>query len=100
MKESYCGALKRYKEELSKPIDEASTFLSNMESELNNLCNESPTVTAAAGGTADRNYNHSGKNIRLHRTIFISLERNTKTAPNGQLNLHIYPPSLKNTVYG
>ncbi|OMO86276.1 hypothetical protein CCACVL1_09673 [Corchorus capsularis] len=36
--ESYCEVLHRYKEELSKPFDEATTFLSNIESQLNNLC--------------------------------------------------------------
>ncbi|OMP09380.1 hypothetical protein COLO4_05551 [Corchorus olitorius] len=36
--ESYCEVLHRYKEELSKPFDEATSFLSNIESQLNNLC--------------------------------------------------------------
>ncbi|KAI4349896.1 hypothetical protein L6164_010439 [Bauhinia variegata] len=36
--ESYCGVLYRYKEELSKPFNEATTFLNNIQSELSNLC--------------------------------------------------------------
>lgn len=36
--ESYCEALHRYKEELSKPFDEATTFLSSIELQLSNLC--------------------------------------------------------------
>ncbi|KAJ1417178.1 hypothetical protein SESBI_16872 [Sesbania bispinosa] len=36
--ESYCQVLHRYKEELSKPFNEASLFLANMESQLSNLC--------------------------------------------------------------
>ncbi|XVE89559.1 hypothetical protein DITRI_Ditri20bG0005800 [Diplodiscus trichospermus] len=36
--ESYCEILHRYKEELSKPFDEATTFLSYIESQLSNLC--------------------------------------------------------------
>ncbi|KAB1202105.1 Homeobox protein knotted-1-like 1 [Morella rubra] len=36
--EAYCKALYRYKEELSRPFDEATTFLSGIESQLNNLC--------------------------------------------------------------
>ncbi|XP_057962876.1 homeobox protein knotted-1-like 1 [Malania oleifera] len=36
--ESYCEVLHRYKEELSKPFDEATTFLSSIESQLNDLC--------------------------------------------------------------
>lgn len=38
LKESYCEALHRYKEELSKPFDEATTFLSSIELQLSNLC--------------------------------------------------------------
>ena len=37
-KESYCEVLHRYKEELSKPFDEATTFLSGIESQLRSLC--------------------------------------------------------------
>ncbi|XP_039021963.1 homeobox protein knotted-1-like 1 [Hibiscus syriacus] len=36
--ESYCEVLHRYRKELSKPFNEATTFLSNMESQLSNLC--------------------------------------------------------------
>ncbi|XP_059440531.1 homeobox protein knotted-1-like 10 [Corylus avellana] len=38
--ESYCEALHRFKEELSKPFDEATIFLSGIESQLNSLCKE------------------------------------------------------------
>ncbi|KAI4304253.1 hypothetical protein MLD38_039794 [Melastoma candidum] len=34
---SYCELLHRYKEELSKPFDEATSFLTNIESQLSNL---------------------------------------------------------------
>ncbi|KAG5244697.1 homeobox protein [Salix suchowensis] len=36
--ESYCEVLHRYKDELSKPFDEAATFLSSIESQLSSLC--------------------------------------------------------------
>ncbi|CAK7340541.1 unnamed protein product [Dovyalis caffra] len=36
--ESYCEVLHRYKEELSKPFDEATTFLNSIESQLSSLC--------------------------------------------------------------
>ncbi|XP_022743024.1 homeobox protein knotted-1-like 1 isoform X2 [Durio zibethinus] len=44
-KESYCEVLHTYKEELSKPFDEATTFLSNIESQLSNLCKGALTKT-------------------------------------------------------
>ncbi|KAM7274383.1 hypothetical protein ACFE04_029047 [Oxalis oulophora] len=36
--ESYCEVLQRYKEELSKPFDEVTMFLSSIETQLSNLC--------------------------------------------------------------
>ncbi|KAM1353670.1 hypothetical protein TB1_032593 [Malus domestica] len=36
--ESYIGVLHRFKEELSKPFDEATTFLVNIQTQLSNLC--------------------------------------------------------------
>ncbi|CAH9145036.1 unnamed protein product [Cuscuta epithymum] len=44
--ESYCDFMYKYKEELSKPFDEAKTFLSGIESQLNSLCKDTlPTTT-------------------------------------------------------
>ncbi|GLT88418.1 hypothetical protein SLE2022_064450 [Rubroshorea leprosula] len=56
--ESYCEVLRRYKEELSKPFDEATTFLSNIESQLSNLCKVTLTKTSdyrsdEAGGSSE-----------------------------------------------
>ncbi|KAB2071381.1 hypothetical protein ES319_A08G217900v1 [Gossypium barbadense] len=47
--ESYCDILHKYKEELSKPFDEATTFLSNIESQLSNLCKGALTKTLDYG---------------------------------------------------
>ncbi|KAL2345614.1 hypothetical protein Fmac_006899 [Flemingia macrophylla] len=46
--ETYCEVLHRYKEELSKPFNEATLFLGNMESQLSNLCNGTLTVTKSS----------------------------------------------------
>ncbi|OVA16770.1 Homeobox domain [Macleaya cordata] len=43
--ESYCKVLIRYKEELSKPFDEATTFLNKIELQLSNLCKGTSTTT-------------------------------------------------------
>ncbi|MCD7446506.1 Oxysterol-binding protein OBPa [Datura stramonium] len=60
--ESYCAVLVKYKEELSKPFDEARTFLNNIESQLTSLCKDnlitstsfnSNNSTDEAGGTSD-----------------------------------------------
>ncbi|CAA7399869.1 unnamed protein product [Spirodela intermedia] len=43
--ESYCHALNRYKEELSKPFDEATSFLNSIELQLSDLCNSGAATT-------------------------------------------------------
>ncbi|RDX95436.1 Homeobox protein knotted-1-like 1 [Mucuna pruriens] len=43
---TYCEVLHRYKEELSRPFNEATLFLGNMESQLSNLCNGALTKSS------------------------------------------------------
>ncbi|KAL1341407.1 hypothetical protein HN51_027883 [Arachis hypogaea] len=50
--ESYCNVLHKYKEELSKPFNEATLFLCNIESQLSNLCKGTLTISL------DTNNNH------------------------------------------
>ncbi|KAL2536924.1 Homeobox protein knotted-1-like 2 [Forsythia ovata] len=45
---SYCEVLHRYKEELSKPFNEAKTFLNNIEFQLSNLCKDTLTSTTSS----------------------------------------------------
>ncbi|KAI3980740.1 hypothetical protein MKX01_025305 [Papaver californicum] len=59
--ESYCKVFLRYKEELSKPFDEATTFLNNIEIQLSNLLlskgtSSTPTNTATTSGTGSGSY--------------------------------------------
>ncbi|KAG1338798.1 Homeobox protein knotted-1-like 1 [Cocos nucifera] len=52
--ESYCRVLQRYKEELSKPFNEAASFLNSIEMQLSNLCKgrtTSSTTTTATGNS-------------------------------------------------
>ncbi|XP_038988813.1 homeobox protein knotted-1-like 1 [Phoenix dactylifera] len=54
--ESYCRVLQRYKEELSKPFDEAASFLNSIEMQLSNLCKgctTSSTTTATGNSPSD-----------------------------------------------
>ncbi|MED6175119.1 hypothetical protein PIB30_075443 [Stylosanthes scabra] len=43
--ESYCDVLHKYKEELSKPFNEANLFLCNIQSQLTNLCKGTLTIS-------------------------------------------------------
>ncbi|XP_014496284.1 homeobox protein knotted-1-like 1 isoform X1 [Vigna radiata var. radiata] len=52
--ETYCEVLHRYKEELSRPFNEATLFLGNMESQLSNLCN------GTLSKSADNNHSVGG----------------------------------------
>ncbi|KAK7284428.1 hypothetical protein RJT34_19174 [Clitoria ternatea] len=44
--EAYCEVLHRFKEELSRPLSEATSFLGNMESQLSNLCKGTTTKSS------------------------------------------------------
>ncbi|CAI9764617.1 unnamed protein product [Fraxinus pennsylvanica] len=50
--ESYCEVLHKYTEEISKPFDEATSFLSNIESQLRDLCKETLTSTTNSSFTS------------------------------------------------
>lgn len=39
LKEAYCDLLVKFKSDLSKPFDEATAFLNDMEMQLNSICN-------------------------------------------------------------
>lgn len=48
LKETYCEMLDKYRSDLARPFDEATTFLNNMQTQLNNLC-KGTTVTYNTG---------------------------------------------------
>lgn len=60
LKTSYCEVLHRCKEKLSKPFDEAKSFLSNIEFQLSNLCKETFASTTSSSLTSF-NYHSAGK---------------------------------------
>lgn len=88
--------LVRYKEELSRPFDEAASFLSSIQTQLSNLCSggSSPAATAT----------HSG-NQQLDRPVPIDLYISVnfpciqvnrhcalysyRDGPSGALHLHV-----------
>ncbi|KAL8527831.1 hypothetical protein ACS0TY_005599 [Phlomoides rotata] len=50
---SYCEALHKYKEELSKPFDEATNFLSTIQSQLTDLCKQALQSTTYSSQSPD-----------------------------------------------
>ncbi|KAK4786611.1 hypothetical protein SAY86_010444 [Trapa natans] len=57
--ESYCEVLHRYKEELSRPFDEASIFLRDIQSQLSSLCWDNTPRTAATATLLGPGNSHS-----------------------------------------
>ena len=70
--------LVRYKEELSRPFDEAASFLSSIQAQLSNLCSggSSPAATTAT---------HSGK--ETHASIY-GLAKKKKLARHASVHMH------------
>ena len=75
--DSYCRVLVRYKEELSRPFDEAASFLSSIQAQLSNLCSggSSPAATTAT---------HSGK--ETHASIYGLAKK--KLARHASIHMH------------
>ncbi|PWA86824.1 homeobox protein knotted-1-like 2 [Artemisia annua] len=51
--ETYCEVLDKYRSDLARPFDEATTFLNNMQTQLNNLC-KGTTVTYNTDESVER----------------------------------------------
>ena len=45
--EAYCGVLEHYKEELSRPLDEAASFLSSIRTQLSTLCGGAASLSGS-----------------------------------------------------
>nr|XP_023908144.1 homeobox protein knotted-1-like 6 [Quercus suber] len=46
--ETYCDILSKYKSDLKRPFDEATSFLNNIETQLNTLCNNGASRTCVS----------------------------------------------------
>ncbi|XP_061371923.1 homeobox protein knotted-1-like 1 isoform X2 [Gastrolobium bilobum] len=74
--ESYCEVLHRYKEELSKPFNEATLFLGSMESQLSNLCKG--TLTKSSDN------NRSDEELRSEEIEGVEGHESSGTRPGDQ----------------
>ncbi|KAK9080509.1 hypothetical protein SSX86_000267 [Deinandra increscens subsp. villosa] len=52
--ETYCEMLDKYRSDLARPFDEATTFLNNMQTQLTNLCKGASSVTYHSDESAER----------------------------------------------
>ncbi|KAG0516773.1 hypothetical protein BDA96_09G032200 [Sorghum bicolor] len=51
--EAYCRVLERYKEELSRPFDEAASFLSSVRTQLSSLCGGAASLSDEMVGSSE-----------------------------------------------
>ncbi|KAJ9163763.1 hypothetical protein P3X46_023396 [Hevea brasiliensis] len=67
--ETYCDVLVKYKSDLSRPFNEATTFLNDVEAQLNTLCNSSSRthVSDEAVGSTDEDL--SGGEVEVEAEV-------------------------------
>ncbi|KAH1075526.1 hypothetical protein J1N35_027854 [Gossypium stocksii] len=58
--ETYCEMLVKFKSDLSKPFDEATTFLNNIQMQLSHLCNGSSEEELTGGEMVPHDYHKNG----------------------------------------
>ncbi|PWZ11440.1 Homeobox protein knotted-1-like 1 [Zea mays] len=58
--EAYCRVLERYKEELSRPFDEAASFLSSVRTQLSSLCGAAASLSDEMVGSSEEDEACSG----------------------------------------
>ncbi|KAL3843543.1 hypothetical protein ACJIZ3_000946 [Penstemon smallii] len=76
---SYCEVLHKYREEVSKPFDEATSFLSSIESELTNLCKQT-LIAPAPGCPSDEDMMMScGELEEEEEEVMITTSTSTRT---------------------
>ncbi|KAF3340532.1 homeobox protein knotted-1-like 1 [Carex littledalei] len=66
--DTYCRVLMRYKEELSKPFDEAASFLSSIETQLSNLCSNNGNNEFVGSSDEDPFLGEADEISDLHET--------------------------------
>ncbi|KAG6587466.1 Homeobox protein knotted-1-like 6, partial [Cucurbita argyrosperma subsp. sororia] len=77
--ETYCGILAKYKLDLSLPFVEASSFLNNMETQLNRLCNGTTrgyVSDEAAAGSSEEDV--SAGEVELQDSLWANEDRELK----------------------
>ncbi|EEF51975.1 homeobox protein knotted-1-like 6 isoform X2 [Ricinus communis] len=77
--ETYCDILVKYKSDLSRPFNEATTFLNDIEAQLNTLCNTTTSrthVSDEAVGSSDEDI--SGGELEAQDSVRANEERELK----------------------
>ncbi|GLU03112.1 hypothetical protein SLE2022_203290 [Rubroshorea leprosula] len=88
--ETYCDILVKYKSDLSRPFDEATTFLNKIEMQLRNLCTDD-SVRGPPGdeGTVSSDEDLSGGELELQESQMRSEDRDLKDRLLRKFGSHI-----------
>ncbi|KDP31074.1 hypothetical protein JCGZ_11450 [Jatropha curcas] len=78
--ETYCDILVKYKSDLSRPFNEATTFLNDVEAQLNTLCNTSSRthVSDEAAGSSDEDVSGGEVEIEMQDCLRPNEDRELK----------------------
>lgn len=92
--ESYCEVLHKYKEELSKPFNEATLFLCNIETQLSNLCKGTLTMSSDNYNRSDEAPGTSEDGLSCEKMEAIDAHESSGTRPGDkelkEMLLHKY----------
>ncbi|EEF37041.1 homeobox protein knotted-1, putative [Ricinus communis] len=87
--ETYCDVLLKYKSDLEKPFDEATTFLNKIEMQLRNLCTGASVSTLSDEGAPSSDEELSGGELEAQEAQPSSKDRDLKDRLFRRFGSHI-----------
>ncbi|KAJ9169524.1 hypothetical protein P3X46_017709 [Hevea brasiliensis] len=87
--ETYCDVLMKYKSDLERPFDEATTFLNKVEMQLRNLCTDASIRSPSDEGAQSSDEERSGGELEVHEAQPTSEDRDLKDKLLGRFGSQI-----------
>ncbi|KAK3223397.1 hypothetical protein Dsin_010422 [Dipteronia sinensis] len=87
--ETYCDMLVKYKSDLARPFDEATTFLNKVEMQLRNLCTGASVRSVSEEGAASSDEDYSGGEVDVQEAQARDEDRDLKDKLLRKFGSHI-----------
>ncbi|KAI9169497.1 hypothetical protein LWI28_013203 [Acer negundo] len=87
--ETYCDMLVKYKSDLARPFDEATTFLNKVEMQLRNLCTGASVRSLSEEGAASSDEDYSGGEVDVQEAQARDEDRDLKDKLLRKFGSHI-----------
>ncbi|XP_010415735.1 PREDICTED: homeobox protein knotted-1-like 2 [Camelina sativa] len=87
--ETYCDILAKYKSDLARPFDEATTFLNKIETQLQNLCSGPASVTDEGAVSSDEELREADDDVAAHESQQRNNDRDLKDLLLRKFGSHI-----------